>query len=391
MQIKVHDVKNQKKEIRAEIGMLQKRLFYCRNCEIRLRSIFVLKQGYLRMSQQRDLPESMAWRVIGRLESGQTQRSVADAVGVARSVVARLWNRFQETGNVKRRPGAGRPRATTSTDDRYIQLTARRNRTENATQLQRQLLLATGRRVFSQTVRNRLHEGGLYARRPMVCIPLTPRHRVARRRWAAEHRDWEQHDWSQVLFTDESRFSQECETRRVLVWRDRGTRNNPAFFRERSQYRRAGWMVWGGISIGGRTNLHIIRNDTLTGRRYADEIIRPHVIPYAGGIEDSFVFQDANALPQRARLVENMLEAETIQRMEWPAFYPDLNPIEHVWDMLGRRIAARPRPPATVRDLEIALLEEWNSIPQSLIDNLIASMANRCAAVLAVRGDHTPY
>ncbi|GFU93675.1 hypothetical protein TNCV_3497261 [Trichonephila clavipes] len=58
------------------------------------------------MSQQRDLPESMAWRVIGRLESGKTQRSVADAVvGVARSVVARLWNRFQETGNVRRRPG----------------------------------------------------------------------------------------------------------------------------------------------------------------------------------------------------------------------------------------------------------------------------------------------
>ncbi|GFW91008.1 transposable element Tcb2 transposase [Trichonephila clavipes] len=90
--------------------------------------------------------------------------------------------------------GAGRPRASTSTDDRYIQLTARRNRTENATQLQRQLLLATGRRVSSQTVRNRLHEGGLYARRPMVCIPLIPRHRAARRRWAAEHRDWEQQD-----------------------------------------------------------------------------------------------------------------------------------------------------------------------------------------------------
>ncbi|GFU42771.1 HTH_Tnp_Tc3_2 domain-containing protein [Trichonephila clavipes] len=130
------------------------------------------------MSQQRDLPESMAWRVIGRLESGQTQHSVADAVGVARSIVARLWNRFQETGNVRRRPGA-----TTSTDDQYIQLTACRNRTENATQLQRQLLLATGpRRVSSQTVRNRLHEGGLYARRPMVCIPLTPRHRATRKK-----------------------------------------------------------------------------------------------------------------------------------------------------------------------------------------------------------------
>ncbi|GFW96640.1 transposable element Tcb2 transposase [Trichonephila clavipes] len=99
-------------------------------------------------------------------------------------------------------------------------------------------------------------------------------------------------------------------------------------------------MVWGGISIGGRTDLHIIQNGTLTGRRYADEILRPHVIPYAGAIGYSFVFQDDNARPHRARLVENMLEAETIQRMEWSACSPDLNPIEHVWDMLRRRIAA---------------------------------------------------
>ncbi|GFT06986.1 uncharacterized protein TNCV_1415421 [Trichonephila clavipes] len=72
-------------------------------------------------------------------------------------------------------------------------------------------------------------------------------------------------------------------------------------------------MVWGGISVGGRTDLHIIRNGTLTGRRYAHEILRPHVIPYAGAIGDFFVFQDDNARPHRARLMENMLEAETIQ------------------------------------------------------------------------------
>ncbi|GFU24072.1 hypothetical protein TNCV_2006691 [Trichonephila clavipes] len=65
-----------------------------------------------------------------------------------------------------------------------------------------------------------------------------------------------------VLFTDESHG-------RVLVWRDRGT-HNPAFVRERSQHRRAGWMVLESAF----TDLHIIRNGTLTGRRYADEILR---------------------------------------------------------------------------------------------------------------------
>ncbi|GFV86945.1 hypothetical protein TNCV_2198961 [Trichonephila clavipes] len=89
------------------------------------------------MSQQRDLPESMAWRVIGRLESGQTQRSVADTVESPEVLLQGCESDSKKTGNVRRRPGSGRPRATTSSYDRYIQLTARRNRTENATQLQR--------------------------------------------------------------------------------------------------------------------------------------------------------------------------------------------------------------------------------------------------------------
>ncbi|GFT71542.1 transposable element Tcb2 transposase [Trichonephila clavipes] len=79
----------------------------------------------------------------------------------------RIWNRFLETGSAGRRPGQGRRRATTPNKDRYLVLTARRHRNMNATLLQQHLRSATGTTVSTQTVRNRLHGVGLYARRPM--------------------------------------------------------------------------------------------------------------------------------------------------------------------------------------------------------------------------------
>ena len=100
---------------------------------------------------------------------------------------------------------------------------------------------------------------------------------------------------------------------------------------------------------------------------------------------------DDNARPHRPAQVEELLEREDIRRMEWPARSPDLNPIEHVWDALGRRIAARPNAPMTIQHLSNALIEEWNALPQGLITILVESIGSRCRACIAVRGDHTPY
>ncbi|GFT03855.1 transposable element Tcb2 transposase [Trichonephila clavipes] len=75
----------------------------------------------------------------------------------------------------------------------------------------------------------------------------------------------------------------------------------------------------------------------------------------------------------------------------WPANSPDLNPIKHVWDILGRQITALSHPPSSITELKRALQEAWNRLSPQLIHHLIASIVNRCAACLAVRGDHTPY
>ncbi|GFU80463.1 transposable element Tcb2 transposase [Trichonephila clavipes] len=83
---------------------------------------------------------------------------------------------------------------------------------------------------------------------------------------------------------------------------------------------------------------------------------------------------DDNCRPPRANLVEEFFFEEGIVRMEWPACFPDMDPIEHVWDALGRRVAGRQSPPQTLQELERALLEEWDRIPQLVINSQIDSM-----------------
>ena len=99
---------------------------------------------------------------------------------------------------------------------------------------------------------------------------------------------------------------------------------------------------------------------------------------------------DDNARAHRARITDQYLEQATIVRMEWPARSPDLNPIEHAWDMLQTAVSS-PVQPASVQELRQALLEEWDQIPQYKIERLISSMPRRCQAVIEARGHHTRF
>ncbi|GFX64804.1 transposable element Tcb1 transposase [Trichonephila clavipes] len=222
-----------------------------------------------------------------------------------------------------RRHGGGRVRSTTPAEDRYIILSAKMNRSTTAQQ-----------------------------------------HRTARLQWCCEHHNWTEQDWACVLFSDESRFSLSSDCRRQLIWRENDTAYHPENFQEKDRYPTCSIMVWAGIMINSRTRLHVVANGTMTGQRYIDEVLLPHVRLFRGAVGDKFVFMDDYATCHRTLAVQDCLDGE---------------------------VAGRNYPPTNKNTLIRALTEELDKLPQQLLDNVVQCMVRRVECCITLHGGHIPY
>ncbi|GFW62392.1 transposable element Tc3 transposase [Trichonephila clavipes] len=137
--------------------------------------------------------------------------------------------------------------------------------------------------------------------------------------------------------------------------------------------------------LGSRTDLHIFDAGSVNGTRYCNEILLPYVRHFRGAMGLQFLFMDDNAPCHRTVAAEHFLESENIEHMAWPARSLDLNSIEHVLDFPGRRLAARTLLPVTIRELRLALQDEWAAMPQQLIDTLILSMGSQGRSYLLLK------
>ena len=214
----------------------------------------------------------------------------------------------------------------------------------------------------------------------------------ARILWARTHKNWSLNQWGKVAFTDESCFTVRPTRNRLRVWRLRGTRLIQENFVPTFKSGYQSVSVWGGFSIHGRTPLVGTTGsfDRHTYRTIIDNHILPFIYDVHGGT-DGFILQEDNCGPHRARSIATYLESEDVTRMHWPAQSPDLNPIENVWGFMKAQLQKLSVPPSNPMQLFGILSEMWNSLPDSFLENLVASMPNRVDIVLKQPGKSTKY
>ncbi|GFX82497.1 transposable element Tcb1 transposase [Trichonephila clavipes] len=186
--------------------------------------------------------------------------------------------------------------------------------------------------LSARTIRRHLQQSGLFARRPLLGLPLTQNHRRLHHQWYDERRTWVA-EWNAVVFTDESRICLQHHDSRIRVWRHSGERMLNSCVMHRHTGSAPGIMVWGGIGYHSRTPL--VRSAcTLNSQRYISEVLESVVFPFLQVLVTA-IFQQDKARPHVARTVQSFFVNHQIELLSMPARSQDLSPIENIWSMVA--------------------------------------------------------
>ncbi|KAK7098922.1 hypothetical protein V1264_003137 [Littorina saxatilis] len=153
-------------------------------------------------------------------------------------------------------------------------------------------------------------------------------------------------------------------------------------------------MIWAAIGVNQLVapvvfqNVGQGRGNGVNADRYINQVLRPFVVPFFQRYRNC-LFQQDNARPHTARATQDFLRHNNVNLLPHPARSPDLNPIEHFWDIMQRRINALARRPRTAAELRAAVSQLWAQVPQQQINDLVLSMYRMCVAVINAHGGAT--
>ena len=302
---------------------------------------------------------------------------VAKRLKVSRHTVNRWVENFRKTGDVLDEPRVGRQRKTSDREDELIEnIFEKKEPSSSKTVLP--ALRSLGINISHSTLRRRLKEKKFSYSQPAMKPSLTKKQREKRLKFARTNKD---RDWSKVVFTDE------CTVRLTpmihKLWRKRGK------FVIRRRFKKYGKInIWGCFCASGFGKI-ILFTENLNAKKligiYNVGLLKsfPNI---SGG---NMILQEDNDSKHTSKLAQLYRKYWRINRLEWPANSPDLNPIENVWGIMKRKIGKIH--PTNLVQLRFMIRKVWYGFSRSFARNLVASMPERLKMVIKSKGEVIDY
>ncbi|GFW11330.1 transposable element Tcb1 transposase [Trichonephila clavipes] len=274
-------------------------------------------------------------RIVAYRDCGLSFREIGSHVGRNKTTAMRICDRSMQEGTMDRHGRSHPPQCTTSREDWQIVRMAVTDRSVTSRTVAQLIESVTHHSVSVCIIRHHLQQSSLSARRPMLGLPLTQNHRRLHHQWCNERR-MSVAEWNEAVFTDESCICLQHHDGRIQIWRHRGERMLNSCVMHHHNGSAPGIMVWGGIGNHSRTPLLRIAG-TLNSQRYISEVLEPVVLPHLQDLVTA-IFQQDNARPLVARIVQMFFVNHQIELLPWPTRSPDLSLIENMWYMVAQRL-----------------------------------------------------
>ena len=288
------------------------------------------------------------------------QVDIAKELEIPTSTVNDIVRKYRETGQKECKQRPGRPEVLTERDISHLVISVRKEPFEPLAYHQ-QILALAGKAVCLKTIRKALASRSLYSFKPAL-KPFLSKRNITRRKFLVYNKlKWGDEDWRKVIWSDESRFTLRHNDGGARVFRKIGERLKKRFVLPTFKFGKGSVMVWGCFWAGGLGPLV-----TMTGDINQDKYVQclsDHYVPWIKNMKEQyghdFIFQEDGASCHTGSYARWWKDQVGIKGFEyWPAQSPDLNPIENLWYILGKRIGKRRSQCNNLKELEAIIHEE---------------------------------
>lgn len=340
-------------------------------------------------TQRKELTIFERGEIIGAWKCGISERKIAETLNHPKTTIHNVIFAYKNNNYEKPPPRSGRPPIMTERDNNHLTIIVKKNKKTTLQEIHEEFINSTSTNVCINTIQKFLHKQGFYGRVGIRKALVSETNRKKRLLWAKERRNWND-EWNNIIWSDESRFELFKGDGKKWVWRKPHEKYDIDCLIPTVKFNQ-GVMVWGCFTKNGLGPL-VKLEGKITAQIYID-MLENNLLSYIDTLEnkENYLFQEDNAPIHIAKSTKNWINKNNINILPWPAQSPDLNPIEHLWDELERKVRAHKPLPTNINELYEILQEEWIKIDIKKYQNLVNSMPSRINAVIDSKGYPTKY